>query len=254
MAHPVRAGNECGRLRQQYQGAGQPAQFRNGQVFWQRGLRGAPLRYRTGKVGTGPTPQPAIPVRTQRRAGADYRAGANGHDRACRLAGTGRRNQPGRLHPDQPVYVAVVPAPGVPRLRLPGDQGLDGQYRENVRTDGAGSASSRHDGRQGTGNVRRPYRFRSGRLWLHTGTSHPQGGQLCGGTQGESRGSGYQRRRQIDAGQTTFQVLRPRCRPHSDRRPGYSTAEPGLPAPGHRHCSAGYRAVQRQHFRECALR
>ncbi len=72
MAHQVRAPHERCRHRGQRQGDRQPAQLRDGQVFRQRGARGAPLRRRAAALRDGGHPLQPHAVAAQHRPGRHH--------------------------------------------------------------------------------------------------------------------------------------------------------------------------------------
>ena len=76
MAHQVRAPHERRRHRGQRQGDRQPAELRDGQVFRQRGPRGAPLRRRPPALRDRRDPLQPHPVAAQHRPGRHHRAAA----------------------------------------------------------------------------------------------------------------------------------------------------------------------------------
>ena len=73
MAHRLPPADERARLQGQHPRDRQPAQLRDGQVFRQRGVRGAPLRREPAALGNGRGQKPDVAVAAQHRAERDHR-------------------------------------------------------------------------------------------------------------------------------------------------------------------------------------
>ena len=92
LAHGLPPADERARLEGEHARDRQPAQLRDGQVFRQRGLRGAPLRREHAALGEGGGEEPDVAVVPQRHAERDHR-----HRRdADHVAGDRRASSPGR--------------------------------------------------------------------------------------------------------------------------------------------------------------
>ena len=144
--HPPR--HERVRYRGAFQGGRQPAQLRDGQIFRQRGARGAALRFLHGALREGGDPHLYLARCAQHRAGGDL------HHRHGRLHAAGgarrdaRRAHRGRLRDDQRYPHAALPAAQLHGHGLSRDQAGPDRYRDHVRAAARAGGDRRPERRQ----------------------------------------------------------------------------------------------------------
>ena len=254
MAAEIPAPHEREGQRGQHQGHRQPAQLRDGQVFRQRGARGAALRRLAQALRAGGGAEQDQSLAPQYRPGVHHRHRADRHHHHGRQRGRRRQHDHRRLRAGEHLPAAALHPAQLPRLRLPRDQAVAHRHGGDVRhplgqprgRGRARRAAAERDGRRD--------RLRRRALPLRGAARHPRRHLVPCGAGHHDRHRGPERRRQVDHLAHPLPLLRHRVRLGQDRRPGRARGEPADPARGHRDRSAGHGALQRHDLLQHRLR
>ena len=220
MAAEVSPAHEREGQRGQHQGHRQPAQLRDGEVFRQRGARGAALRCLAPALRAGGGAEQDQPLAAEHRPGNHRRHRAHRHHHHGRQRGRRRHHDHRRLRTGQHVSSATVHPAQLPRLRLPRDQAVAHRHGGDVRHPLGQPRGRGRSRRRALERDRRRHRVRRRALSLRGAARHPRRHLVQRGAGHHHRHRGPERRRQVDHFAHPLPLLRHRVRLGQDRRPG----------------------------------